>query len=98
MTSILVKTAHNLGSTGQVALTDAEARIYDAAICKVGLIIKNIGSSTAFVGEAGLTAGVTGSGDAWVLEPKEWVFIETQKDIFGICDTGETSRVCYWRI
>ena len=98
MTSILVKTAHNDGSTGQVAMTQAEARIYDADANKVGLMVKNIGSSNVYVGETGITAGDSGSGDGWVLTSKEWVSIETRKDIFGICESGETSRICYWEI
>jgi hypothetical protein len=90
MSEVGVKWAKDMGSHNQVAMTATAASIYDAVAAKQGIMIRNIGSNEVYIGNS--------SSVTFLLKANEVIILPSRQEIFGICDTGETSTVCYWEI
>lgn len=95
-TPILVDPAiSNTFSTDQIAMSSTAAIIKAAPASghyRYAITVKNSGSNTVWIGSSNAVTKTNG----FCLLPGQWyTFGSSYSAIYGICDTGLTSSVCY---
>jgi len=79
-------------AVNHVNITASAAQIIAANTSRKSLCIKNMGVNDVAIGPSGVTFAT-----GFVLKPGEALSdIRTTVAIYGICNTGLTSTVCFW--